>query len=214
MLDQSAGHSEEVKTGTTIIAIEFDGGVVLGSDSRVTAGQSVVNRVMNKLSPLRPKIYSALSGSAADAEAMADHLRYQLQLHCLEIEEEPRVGAVATLVKSISYRYRDEMAAHLIVAGWDRRGGGQVFSTLSGALLRQPFAVGGSGSLYVYGYVDAAYRSGMSRDECQQFVLNTLALAINRDGSSGGVAYIITIDQHGAEEKVVLEGDLPNFYNK
>ncbi|XP_057684234.1 proteasome subunit beta type-9-like isoform X2 [Corythoichthys intestinalis] len=170
MLDQSAGHSEEVKTGTTIIAIEFDGGVVLGSDSRVTAG--------------------------------------------LEIEEEPRVGAVATLVKSISYRYRDEMAAHLIVAGWDRRGGGQVFSTLSGALLRQPFAVGGSGSLYVYGYVDAAYRSGMSRDECQQFVLNTLALAINRDGSSGGVAYIITIDQHGAEEKVVLEGDLPNFYNK
>ncbi|XP_077363344.1 proteasome subunit beta type-9 [Festucalex cinctus] len=214
MLDQSATRSGEVKTGTTIIAIEFDGGVVLGSDSRVTASDSVVNRVMNKLVPLHPKIYCALSGSAADAQTVADMISSQLQLHRLEIEDEPRVCAAATLVKNTSYRYRDELAASLIVAGWDRRGGGQVFSTLSGALLRQPFVVGGSGSTYVYGFVDAAYRSGMSRDECQQFVLNTLTLAMNRDGSSGGVAYLVTIDEHGAQEKVVLGNDLPAFYDK
>ncbi|XP_061615873.1 proteasome subunit beta type-9-like [Phyllopteryx taeniolatus] len=214
MLDQSAARCEEVKTGTTIIAIEFDGGVVLGSDSRVTASDSVVNRVMNKLSPLHPKIYCALSGSAADAQTVAELVCYQLQFHSLEIGDEPRVGAAATLVKNISYRHRDELAANLIVAGWDRRGGGQVFSTLSGALSRQPFVAGGSGSIYVYGFVDAAYRSGMSRDECKEFVLNTLALAMNRDGSSGGVAYIVTIDERGAEERIVSGKDLPAFFDK
>ncbi|XP_054619317.1 proteasome subunit beta type-9-like isoform X2 [Dunckerocampus dactyliophorus] len=123
MLDQQ--DSEEVKTGTTIVAIEFDGGVVLGSDSHVSAGNSVVNRVMNKLCPLHQKIYCALSGSAADAQAISELLRSQLHLHSTEIGEEPRVGAAATMVKNFSYRYRDELSTHLIVAGWDRRGGGQ-----------------------------------------------------------------------------------------
>lgn len=49
----------------------------------------------------------------------------------------------------------------------------QVFATLKGLLTRQPFAVGGSGSSYVYGFVDAEYRRGMRKEECQQFVVNS-----------------------------------------
>lgn len=49
----------------------------------------------------------------------------------------------------------------------------QVFATLNGLLTRQPFAVGGSGSSYVYGFVDAEYRKGMSKEECQKFVVNS-----------------------------------------
>ncbi|XP_072562102.1 proteasome subunit beta type-9 [Paramormyrops kingsleyae] len=205
--------SEEVKTGTTIIAIEFDGGVVLGSDSRVSAGESVVNRVMNKLSPLHDKIYCALSGSAADAQTIAEVVNYQLDVHSIEIGEDPLVRSAATLVKNISYKYKEELSAHLIVAGWDRRAGGQVFVTLNGLLCRQPFAVGGSGSSYVYGFIDAEYRAGMSRRECQEFVVNTLSLAMSRDGSSGGVAYIVTIDKKGTEEKCILGNELPTFFD-
>uniref|UniRef100_A0A3Q0SR56 Proteasome subunit beta n=1 Tax=Amphilophus citrinellus TaxID=61819 RepID=A0A3Q0SR56_AMPCI len=206
--------SEEVKTGTTIIAIEFDGGVVLGSDSRVSAGASVVNRVMNKLSPLHEKIYCALSGSAADAQTIAEIVNYQLDVHSIEIGEDPQVRSAATLVRNISYKYKEEMSAHLIVAGWDRRNGGQVYATLKGLLTHQPFAVGGSGSSYVYGFVDAEYHRGMSREESQQFVINTLSLAMNRDGSSGGVAYIVTIDEHGTEEQVILGNQLPTFFDQ
>ncbi|XP_039897168.1 proteasome subunit beta type-9 [Simochromis diagramma] len=216
MLEEAAPEwlSEEVKTGTTIIGIEYDGGVVLGSDSRVSAGASVVNRVMNKLSPLHDKIYCALSGSAADAQTMAEIVNYQLDVHSIEVGEDPQVRSAATLVKNISYKYREELSAHLIVAGWDRRNGGQVFATMKGLLTRQPFAVGGSGSSYVYGFVDAEYRRGMNKQECQQFVVNTLSLAMNRDGSSGGVAYIVTIDEHGTEEKVVLGNQLPTFFDQ
>lgn len=216
MLEEAAPEwlSEEVKTGTTIIGIEYDGGVVLGSDSRVSAGETVVNRVMNKLSPLHDKIYCALSGSAADAQTMAEIVNYQLDVHSIEVGEDPQVRSAATLVKNISYKYREELSAHLIVAGWDRRNGGQVFATMKGLLTRQPFAVGGSGSSYVYGFVDAEYRRGMNKQECQQFVVNTLSLAMNRDGSSGGVAYIVTIDEHGTEEKVVLGNQLPTFFDQ
>lgn len=37
---------------------------------------------------------------------------------------------------------------------------------------------------------------------------------MNRDGSSGGVAYIVTIDENNTEEKVVLGNDLPKFFDQ
>uniref|UniRef100_A0A3B1JMA9 Proteasome 20S subunit beta 9a n=1 Tax=Astyanax mexicanus TaxID=7994 RepID=A0A3B1JMA9_ASTMX len=150
--------SEEVSTGTTIIAIAFEGGVVIGSDSRVSAGASVVNRVMNKLSPLHDKIYCALSGSAADAQTMAEIVNYQLDVHSIEVGEDPLVRSAATLVKNISYKYKEELSAHLIVAA--------------------------------------------------------LALAMNRDGSSGGVAYFVTIDKDGTDEKCILGNKLPTFFDE
>ncbi|XP_051009519.1 proteasome subunit beta type-9 [Acomys russatus] len=204
----------EVHTGTTIMAVEFDGGVVVGSDSRVSAGRAVVNRVFDKLSPLHQRIYCALSGSAADAQAIADMAAYQLELHGLELEELPLVLAAANVVRNISYKYREDLSAHLMVAGWDERDGGQVYSTMGGMLIRQPFAIGGSGSTYIYGYVDAAYKPGMTPEECRRFTTNAITLAMNRDGSSGGVIYLVTITAAGVDHRVILGDELPKYYNE
>ncbi|XP_030045118.1 proteasome subunit beta type-9-like [Microcaecilia unicolor] len=204
----------EVHTGTTIIAVEFDGGVIVGSDSRVSAGEAVTNRIFNKLAPLHDQIYCALSGSAADCQAVADMVNYYLDLHSLDMEEAPLVIAAANLVKGVAYKYKEELVAHLIVAGWDKKKGGQVYGTLGGLLTRQPFAIGGSGSSYIYGYVDSAYRRGMSREECAQFAINALALALNRDGSSGGVIYLVTVTKTGAEQKIISGSSLPVFFDE
>ena len=49
----------------------------------------------------------------------------------------------------------------------------QVFSIpLGGMCVRQPFAIGGSGSTYIYGYCDAHYKAGMTKEECTDFVKN------------------------------------------
>lgn len=203
-----------LKSKTTILAVEFDGGVVLASDSRVSAGESVVNRVMDKLAPLHDRIYCALSGSAADAQQMADMVNYHLELHSLDMDEAPLVVAAASLVKGISYKYKEELSAHLIVAGWDRRLGGQVYGTLGGMLIRQPFSIGGSGSTYIYGYVDSTFKPGMSREECVQFATNAVALAMSRDGSSGGVIYMVIITKAGSEHKIIAGADVPQFYDE
>ena len=63
--------------------------------------------------------------------------------------------------------------AGIIIGGWDRQCGGSVYSiTLGGSMVKQDFAIGGSGSTYVYGYCDANFKTGMSRSECQEFVRN------------------------------------------
>ncbi|XP_060093791.1 LOW QUALITY PROTEIN: proteasome subunit beta type-9 [Heteronotia binoei] len=209
----SGGRAQKISTGTTIMAVEFDGGVIVGSDW-VSAGESVVNRFYNKLERLHDRIYCALSGSAADAQAIADTVHYQLELHSLNMDKTPLVLAAATLVRNISYKYKEELSAHLMVAGWDAKKGGQVYGTMGGMLTRQPFAIGGSGSTFIYGYVDSAYKPGMSREECYQFTKNAIALAMSRDGSSGGVIYLIIITEAGVKEEVVLGDELPQFYDK
>ena len=37
-------------------------------------------------------------------------------------------------------------------------------------LVRQPFAIGGSGSTYIYGYCDSQFKHGMTKEECLSFV--------------------------------------------
>lgn len=77
---RSLSHSFE-RTQTTIMAIEFDGGVVIGADSRTTTGAYVANRVTDKLTRITDKIYCCRSGSAADTQAIADIVAYSLNYH-------------------------------------------------------------------------------------------------------------------------------------
>lgn len=59
----------------------------------------------------------------------------------------------------------------IICAGYDKVDGGSVYSIpLGGMCVRQPYAIGGSGSTYVYGFCDANFKENMSRDECLSFV--------------------------------------------
>lgn len=128
----------------------------------------------------------------------------------------------------------------------------QVYSVpMGGMMVRQSFAIGGSGSSYIYGYVDATYREGMTKDECLQFTANgenlgfcepqpllpepcqdilflaafsapnskpsflllstALALAMERDGSSGGVIRLAAIQESGVERQVLLGDQIPKF---
>lgn len=50
----------------------------------------------------------------------------------------------------------------------------QVFAVpLGGMLTRMPFSTGGSGSTYIYGYVDGNFKPGMTKEECLKFVSNS-----------------------------------------
>jgi 20S proteasome subunit beta 1 len=64
---------EAPHTGTTIVAVSFDGGVVLGADSRVSTGNYVSNRASDKITSLSDNAYMLRSGSAADTQAIADY---------------------------------------------------------------------------------------------------------------------------------------------
>lgn len=101
------------------------------------------------------------------------------------------------------------MLAGMICGGWDPYDGGQVFEIpLGGTLMPQKFAIGGSGSTYIYGLVDSLYREGMSKEECVDFVKKVISHAMARDGSSGGVIRLVVIDKDGVSKEVVLGDQL------
>ncbi|KAJ9050827.1 Proteasome subunit beta type-1 [Entomophthora muscae] len=203
----------EVNLGTSIMAVEFEGGVVIGADSRTTTGSYIANRVTDKLTMVHDRIWCCRSGSAADTQAVADILQYYLQMYEMQHGEPPSTQVAASLFQELCYANKDNLSAGIIVGGWDKLTGGTVYSIpLGGSLHRQPFAIGGSGSTYIYGYCDSKFKLGMTKDECVDFVKNALALAMARDGSSGGVIRLAIITKEGVE-RLFLPGDkLPTFW--
>jgi len=199
--------SGEHMLGTTIMAVTFDGGVIVGADSRTSTGAYIANRVSDKLTPLHDRIYCCRSGSAADTQAVADIVKTYLNMHSVEIGDLPEVQTAANLTQSICYENKDGLMAGIIIGGWDKRNGGSVYAiTLGGSMVKQNYSIGGSGSTYIYGFCDSHYKVGMTKAECQEFVKKAISHAMARDGSSGGVIRMATIDESGVE-KIMVPGD-------
>ncbi|KAF8665593.1 hypothetical protein AX16_000050 [Volvariella volvacea WC 439] len=202
----------EVNLGTSIMAVQFKDGVVIGADSRTTTGSYIANRVTDKLTYVHDRIYCCRSGSAADTQAVADIVHYYLQMYSRTVET-PSVLTAASLFQKLCYENKDALSAGIIVAGWDKQTGPSVYNIpLGGGLFRQPWAIGGSGSTYVYGYCDATYKEGWGQGETVEFVKNTLSLAMARDGSSGGVIRMCVITEGGVERLFVPGDQLPKFW--
>merc|ERR1719463_155088 len=198
---------EAVKTGTTIMAVTYNGGVVMGADTRTSTGEYVANRASRKISKVHDKIFVCRCGSAADTQALTGFVINYLGQHAIELNKPPTVNTAANLFKLIAYNNKDNLMAGLIVAGWDEKRGGQVYSVpLGGSLIRVPMAVDGSGSGYISGLCDSMYREKMSKAECLEFVKKAVSHAMSRDGSSGGVIRTVVVSADGIEEDCV-EGD-------
>jgi len=202
----------EHSTGTTIMAVEFDGGVVLGADSRTTTGSYIANRVTDKLTRVTDRVYCCRSGSAADTQYIADVVSSILEFDEIESGRPPLVHTAAQKFRSMCYENRDKLTAGIIVAGWDAEKGGQVYSIpIGGMLVRQSVTIGGSGSGFIYGYVDSSFKEKMTKEECMNFVANAVTLALSRDGSSGGCVRLAAVTKDGVERKVLLGNELPKF---
>ncbi|UQC86019.1 proteasome component PRE3 [Colletotrichum lupini] len=218
----------EVNLGTSIMAVTFKDGVILGTsdlpihvfpnayaptaatvdigaDSRTTTGAYIANRVTDKLTQVHDTIWCCRSGSAADTQAVADIVQYQLGLYAMRNGKPPMTQTAAAIFQEVCYANKDRLTAGLIIAGWDERHGGQVYSIpLGGSLHKQSYAIGGSGSTYIYGYCDEHWKEGMEEKEAVDFVKGSLKEAIKWDGSSGGVIRMVVLTAKGAVRHLYL----------
>merc|ERR1712060_809646 len=193
-----------------IMAVTFDGGVVMAADTRTSTGEYVANRASRKISKVHEKIFVCRCGSAADTQALTGFVINYLGQHAVELGGPPTVNTAANLFKMIAYNNKDRLLAGLIIAGWDEKRGGQVYSVpLGGSVHRVNIACDGSGSGYISGLLDAGYREKMTKAECLEFCRKAVAHAMSRDGSSGGMIRTLVVSKDGIEEDVVPGDQLP-----
>ncbi|OZC08869.1 peptidase, T1 family [Onchocerca flexuosa] len=208
--------SEDVDMGTTLIAMEFDGGVVVGTDSRTSSGSYISSRATDKITPVTDRMVVCRSGSAADTQAISDIVKYYIEVYSMMEEEDVSVGRAAQIFRNFLYKYRDSLSASVLVAGYDDVEGGQLYAIpLGGYVTRQRCAASGSGSTFVQGFLDSQWKPGMTVEKCKEIVLNAVALATIRDGSSGGVIRLAVIDKTGMQRTLIRPdgNQFPTFAN-
>jgi len=192
--------SKAVSLGTSIMAVEFDGGVVCGADSRTSTGSYIANRVSDKITALDEQIYTMRSGSAADTQAVSDYVRYFLDTHRNQTQKPSQVKTASKLVSMLLYENKSALSGEMIVAGWDKQHGGQVYKcAMGGSLIRRPYSTGGSGSIFIAAHCEHTFKTGMTRQQAMDFVDLALRLAMASDGSSGGSVRKVIIDASGVE---------------
>lgn len=101
------------------MAVQFDGGVVLGADSRTSTGSYVANRVSDKIVPIHDYVWSCRSGSAADTQAVVDYVKHYVDAHRYVAKEpihstpeylSPFSSFVSPLTNGLLIEHRNEVS--------------------------------------------------------------------------------------------------------
>ena len=147
------------------MAVAYDGGVVIGADSRTStgaraahsheqsrwtlcsrcrlsralavarAGIYISNRASDKITAIDDRVFVCRSGSAADTQAISDYVTYFLEQHKMEYGKAPKVETAANLFRELCYSNKGALMAGILIAGWDEVKGGQVYSIPMGGAL-------------------------------------------------------------------------------
>ncbi|KAK6090595.1 hypothetical protein P3W45_000318 [Vairimorpha bombi] len=187
-------------TGTTIMAVKYNDGVIIGADCRTSMGTYVSSRFTDKLTKISDNIYCCRSGSAADTQAIAVYIQELVQRYSFIDKEIPSVKKAAMAAKEIISKY-DSLLAGLIIAGYDD--GPKIFNiSLGGTINEAEWQIGGSGSGYIYGFCDINFKPNMTLEEAMKFVQQSITCAIRRDNASGGCIRMATITKEGVQRYI------------
>src|SRR5574340_1131765 len=110
--------------GTTTVGLVCSDGVVLATDTRVTAGGFIAQKRGKKLLKIDDNIAMTISGGVADAQNVVDTLKYYCNLYRIEKGRQMPVKAAAQVVSNMlfSSRYYPYIA-DVLVGGVDTKGG-------------------------------------------------------------------------------------------
>lgn len=173
------------KTGTTIAGIVYKDGIVLGADTRATAGTIVADRNCEKIHYLADNIYCCGAGTAADTENVTAMVSSQLELHRLRVQRQPRVKTALTLLKRHLFKYQGNVSAALVLGGVDPTGPHLMTIHPHGSVDELPYVTMGSGSLAAMAVFESRFRPDMELDEAKQIVHDAIEAGIFNDLGSG-----------------------------
>lgn len=205
---QSMKDIEMLKSGTTCLALRFDGGVIIAADKRMSAGFRVgkAKKIHMLTKDKGDNLMGlAISGLVSDAMSLVDVMRSELKLYKFENGYPASTKVAATLLGVIlhsGYRRYQPYWTQLIVAGYDIFGDGKgsVFSVdPSGAVSKDDYVVIGSGSLFALSKIEDVWKEGLSKENAKSLAIRAIKLAASRDLYSGDGITLKVITKDGVE---------------
>jgi proteasome beta subunit len=111
---------EELKTGTTTLAIVVKNGVVVATDRRVTAGYMVAHKVGKKVYKIDDHIAMTTAGLVGDLQTLVRYLKAEEELYKYKKGTRITVNSLATLLSNMlnQTKYYPYMV-QIIIAGYD-----------------------------------------------------------------------------------------------
>jgi proteasome beta subunit len=188
-----AGSSVEAPHGTTIVALEFAGGVVMAGDRRSTMGNLIANRDMEKVFAADEYAVVGIAGTAGLAIELVKLYQVELE-HYEKIEGtlmsvEGKANRLASMIRGQLGLAMQGLAVVPLFAGYDvDDGGGRIYSyDVTGGCYREHDHHGvGSGSLFARGSMKKLWRSGLDADVAVRVALEALYDAADDDSATGG----------------------------
>jgi len=181
------------KTGTTICAMTFKDGVILGADTRSTGGDIVANKNCEKLHFMAPNMYCAGAGTAADCDKTTATISSQLELHRLNTGRQVRVVTASKLIKQMLFRYQGYIGAYLIVGGVDVTGNHLYELSANGYSAKVPFCAMGSGTLAAMSVLETRWKPEMEEEDAKQLIRDAIRAGIFNDMGSGSNVDLVVI---------------------
>lgn len=196
---QTAPASVEMTEGTTILALRYDGGVLVAGDRRATMGNTVIYDRTDKVLSVDDRSVLALSGTPANAYEIARLLEISMQhFRRSQLQELSLDGRLRTLSRLL----RDNLPMALqgigavvpIYATYEAAdGGGRIYfyDVLGAQFETADFCTTGSGSPIIRGalyYLNRWERpfAERSEDEALLLILKMLETAAEYDTATGG----------------------------
>ncbi|UMM15023.1 hypothetical protein L5515_002614 [Caenorhabditis briggsae] len=195
-------------TGTTIVAVAYKGGLVMGADSRATAGNIIADKHCEKVHKLTESIYACGAGTAADLDQVTKMLSGNLRLLELNTGRKARVITALRQAKQHLFNYQGYIGAYLLIGGVDPTGPHLYMCSANGTTMAFPFTAQGSGSYAAITILERDFKTDMTKEEAEKLVQRALEAGMHGDNASGNSLNLVIIEPN----ETVFKGPIvPEF---
>lgn len=188
-----SGDVPQVPRATTIVAVTFNGGVVMGGDRRATMGSLIAHREIEKVFPADDYSCVGIAGSAGIATELVRLFQVELE-HYEKIEGdlmslEGKANRLASMLRSNLPLAMQGLAVVPLLAGYDVDDDrGRIFSydVTGGRYEEREHHSVGSGALFARGSLKKRWRPDLDADGAVKVVVEALFDAAEDDSATAG----------------------------
>ncbi|BGP21809.1 proteasome core particle subunit beta 2 [Rhodotorula toruloides] len=181
-------------TGTTIVGVVYESGIVLGADTRATEGPIVADKNCEKIHYISEHIRCCGAGTAADTEFTTNMISSNIKLHELSTGRPPLVATAMTMLKQYLFQYQGQVGAALVLGGIDPTGPHLYTVAPHGSTDKLPYVTMGSGSLAAMAVFETYWKPNMTRQEAIDVVSEAIEAGIWNDLGSGSNVDVCVIE--------------------